>query len=289
MSKYRRQKTEQEIKDELEDDTPAEVVETAEEKKKTETVVAAPVNTSNSGNVDWKQRHDDLRRYLNTKDGEIKELQTKLKELEERDVMDSIPTTVDEINKWMEDYPKIRDVIKYLAREEASRMGESAKTAQKRVESLERDIRVREEAQKLMQLQPDFYSEIVKSEEFGEWMQEKAPAWAKKALSDGENPNAQEASDAIDLFKLRTGWKSSSEKKKEEEKQVERETTARESASSVKTPKASNAPSDNARGGNVWSESRVAKLSGREYERAEPQIMEAIQKGEFIYDIRDSQ
>lgn len=288
MARYRRQKTEQEIKDELGENTPEEVVEPTNEVKKPETVVAAPVDTSNSGNVDWKQRHDDLRRYLNTKDGEIKELQVKLKELEEKDIMDSIPTTVDEINKWMEDYPKIRDVIKYLAREEASRMGESAKTAQKRVESLERDIKVREEAQKLMQLQPDFYSEIVKSEEFREWMQE-APAWAKKALSDGENPNAQEASDAIDLFKLRTGWKSSSEKKKEEEKQNERETTARESASSVKTPKASNAPSDNARGGNVWSESRVAKLSGREYERVESQIMEAIQKGEFIYDIRDSQ
>lgn len=257
-NKYRRQLTPVEIEEEL----PPLEEETAP--------APAPVDH------DWKKRHDDVRRYLNQVQSELKAEKEKNEALSREAATKVVPPENEaEFNEWLSRYPKLADMMAILARKEAKKIVDTAAPETKKVvEDLEK-IKLEREVElakkELAKLQPDFYTEIAPSEEFKDWLLNRAPEWARKALVNPDRPDAQLASDVIDLYKA-----------KHQKTPSKPTTDPREIASATRespSPVPRNATKTK------WSESKVMKLSQRDYDKYEEEILEARAKGEFDYDL----
>lgn len=272
MAKFKRQMTEEELNDELlergEIDEEGNLLEVSEEKE----------GDKKEDNIDWKKRHDDGRRFQLQLQARNKELEDKIAELDAKLTESvSVPANMDEFNEWVEQYPKVYEMVKIAARKEAAELDDGIKKRLTRLDELDKESKFREERSKLLELQPDFPS-IAKTEEFQNWLKNEASDWAREALTTYDNPNAIVASDAIDLFKSKYGVG----RKKESGKT----TDEKEVASSTRT---GSRTKPNTGPESKWSESKVAALSQREYEKFEEEIEEAIMSGTFVYDMRDAE
>lgn len=275
MTKYKRTITDDELQDEIDELEAQNRGQPLNEQEPDDEVdVEKPQKTSNDSS---DKRYNDLRSYsqrkLNEKDAEIEALSERLSELEAQKTSRP-PVDEKELEEWMNEYPVVSKMIKTLARKEVDGLDEKLKEKLKKSDELDSKIHSQEERRKLAVLQPDFYDTILPSEEFQEWVKEKAPKWAVDAMKSAK-PNADTASDAIDLFKLRTGW--GAEKKKETEEFDER--SAAQAARNTKSSK------PKSKKGSKFSESQVARMSSQEYDANEQAIEEAIRSGEFEYDL----
>ena len=272
ITKYKRQATEDEIRDDHELDQEAEPVEKVEQKVE---VIQDKKEVSNEEET-FKKRYGDLRRYQQEKENEFKR---KIKELEERLLNtnnEPLPTTEEELQEWVNKYPVVANMVKALARKEAEKLDTKYADKVSRVEELEKEAIIKREMNKLMRLQPDFYGDngILASPEFADWVENHAKPWAREALTTVEDVDAEKASDAIELFKVQTSWG----KKKVNESENKMQTAA-----SVQSPR-NTKPAQTVRK-YKFSESQVEKMSQREYDAKEEEILEAMRTGQFEYDL----
>lgn len=231
-------------------------------------------------NIDWKKRHDDGRRFQIQLQNRVKEQENRISELEEKlSQKVDVPENMDEFNQWVENYPKVYEMVKIAARKEASSLDETIKKKLSRVDELDKKEKLIAEKQRLNQLQPDFYQHIAPSEEWRDWILNKAPEKARLAVFDDVNPDAEQVSLIIDSFKVQTGWSNptTSTKKK----------TTVDDASSIRPRSNQTQPKVKTTG--EWSESRVLKMSDADFEKYEEEIYAAQRDGTFVYDIRDAQ
>jgi len=121
----------------------------------------------------------------------------------------------------------------------------------------------------LYSLHPDF-AELRADDAFHEWAKEQ-PKVVQDALYDNVD-DVKSVARVLDLYKADKGIKT---------KRVS--TEDKNAASSVKARKA--APIDPNDSSRYLSESQVAKMSIKEYERRAEEIMEAQRSGKFIYDM----
>lgn len=280
MTKYKRQMTEAELREEMiergEMDEEGNLIENEGQEEGNEN---EPDSQPSQDQIDWKKRHDDGRRFQIQLQQKNKELEGRLQELEGKlNESVKVPDNMAEFEEWVANYPKVADMVRILARQEASSLDQSISKKLEKIDELDHKERLKSERAKLADLQPDFYSQIAPSEEWKDWILNKAPEWAREAVFEEKKPNAELVSTVIDSFKVRTGFGG---KKKEDPK-----TTSREAASSVQT-RGRSAPKDAP--SNKWSESRVASLSDRDFDKYEEEIAEAMANGTFVYDIRDAQ
>lgn len=273
MSKYKRQVTEEEIRDQMiengEMDEEGNLLEANKE----------DLEEGNKDEIDWKKRHDDGRRYQIQLQSKNKELESRLLDLEKQlNEKVSVPDNIEEFEEWAAEYPKVAEMVRIAARREAAQLDESVKERLTGLDVLEKKNRMLEQKDRLRALQPDFYSEIAPTEEFRDWVLNKAPEWAREAIFNEDNPNAEIVSTVIDSYKLQTGWKSNAK--------PDKKTTSNDAASSVKSS-SSSAPK--AKQSSEWSESRVNRMNIHEYEKYEDEINTAIQNGTFVYDMSHAQ
>lgn len=272
MAKYKRQQTQEELEDEM-----RERGDVNEDGDLQET---APQETDEQ--IDWKKRHDDGRRFQIQLQQQNKQLQEQLNELSTQlKEKVSVPDNMEEFNDWVAQYPKVAEMVRIAARQEVSTIDETVTKKLKRIDQLDADAKMREEREKLARLQPDFFSKIRDSEEWRDWILNKAPEWAREAVFDEKNPDAEKVSMIVASFKQQSKDFSGQAQTKQTQK-----TTDRDAASSVKT-KSNSAPKTTQT--SEWSESRVNSLSDHEYAKYESEIDEAILNGTFVYDMRDAQ
>lgn len=238
------------------------------------TTVAEPTQETNVADDDdsFKKRYGDLRRYMQqtveSKDKELEQLKAQLREKEKDEF--TLPTTEEEIDAWASKYPEVAKIVDSIAqkraREASHEVEQSMSDLRKMKTQLERDKAEHE----LKRLHPDFDA-IRSQKQFHDWVS-RQPTYLQDALYKNEN-DAIAAARAIDLYKADMGMivekRSDSELKKEAAKAVKSATTS--------TP--SSRPSKE------WSESRVATLKAHEYEKHEEDILSAMQKGTFVYDM----
>lgn len=270
--KYKRQPSENEVRDEHDlDEKTNEVVEKIDEKVTTIQNKQEPQNEEET----FKKRYGDLRRYAQQKEAELQRKITELENTLANSATEAMPASEEELEEWVQKYPVVAKMVQSLARKEAERLDEKHVVKSQRIEELEKGIRIKEQMNKLMRLQPDFYGPngILASQEFTDWLEHDAKPWAKQALTDDNNPDADAASDAIELFKVQTGW---GRKKQEPVK-------SNDAAASVPT-KTSTKP-DTGTKRHKFSESQVAKMSAKEFDAKEEEIMEAMKTGQFLYDL----
>ena len=217
----------------------------------------------------FKKRYGDLRRHLQKKEDEHrKELMTvreQISNLTKTQVR--LPKTDEEIDDWANKYPDVAKVVETIATKKAR---ENSKQIEEKLAYLsEKEQRVnRKEAEtELGKRHPD-YDELRSDPNFHEWA-ERQPKMIQQALYDNED-DYEAASKAIDLFKL------------ERERDSVDRSSPKEAAKSVNTRRKTREPNQDPKA--KWSESKVRKLSGKQWDKHHEEIEEAIASGNFEYD-----
>ena len=221
----------------------------------------------------FKKRYGDLRRHAQQKEQELKD---KIRELEGQISTATkeaikLPKSDDELAAWTKEYPDVAKVIETIATKKALELDKSMEDRLKAIAEKEAEAKRLTAESQLLQLHPDF-EDIRNDEEFHGWV-ERQPSWVQKALYENET-DARSAARAIDLYKV--DMKIADTKKEKSDKGAASLVTAKNTSNVAKTKSSQS---------NQWRESQVAKMKAHEYERNEKAIMEAIQSGNFIYDV----
>jgi len=222
----------------------------------------------------YKKRYADLRRGsqkakedLETR---INALETQLKQSTAQEMQ--LPKSDEDIDAWAREYPDVAAIVETIAikkaREQQAGLADRVKEIDEMRESATRD---RAEVE-LLKVHPDF-NDIRDSDEFHEWAEEQ-PKWVQDALYENEN-DARSASRAIDLYKSDMNIKTKAP------------SNNKDAAKSVNTRNTRSQP-DATANNTKMSESKVNKMTSKEYEKHQDEIMEAIRGGNFIYDISGS-
>ena len=222
----------------------------------------------------YKKRYADLRRGSQKAkedlEDRINKLETQLKQSTQQEMR--LPKSDEDIDAWANQYPDVAAIVETIAIKKAREQQSGLEDKVKEIDAM-RETASRERAEvELLKVHPDF-DEIRDSDEFHEWAEEQ-PKWVQDALYENDN-DARSASRAIDLYKadMNISTKKSSNNK--------------DAAKSVNTRNSRTKP-DATSNNNKMSESTVNKMSSKEYETHQDEIMEAIRGGNFIYDISGS-
>lgn len=219
----------------------------------------------------FKKRYGDLRRYnqqlVSEKDNRIKELEQQLSSMS---TGPQFPKTKEELDGWKSKYPDVFGHIQTMILQNNQELDTKYKKGLEQVKQIEDQINRDKAIAALNRLHPDFFNKILPDPKFKEWA-EAQPAWMIDSLNGWD---AIAAGRVIDLYKADMGLYTK-EKQKVDSK--------REAAENV-TRKVSSGP-DMSSDRPKYKESQIEKMSAREYERLEDDIMEAFRTGRIEYDV----
>lgn len=257
------QKEEEELQKLLSPDPKEEVQETSKEEGEEEEVSEEKLSAEEKS---FKKRYGDLRRHMQKKE---KEWEDRFEELKKGSKSLTPPTSEADVEKWVKDHPQVASIVRALAKKEAEeRIRDTEAHLLDIREAEEQAQRLRAEAA-IQKAHPDF-NDLKNSDEFHVWAEEQ-PKWVQDALYENAD-DARSVIRVIDLYKVDKGIDTKSQKRRE-----------RDAATEVKTGSRVRVEEDET--SNYWTESRVHKLSDKDYEKHEPEILEAMRTGKFKYDI----
>ena len=222
----------------------------------------------------YKKRYADLRRGSQKAKEDLEKrigsLESQLKQSAEQEIQ--LPKSDEDIDSWARQYPDVAAIVETIAIKKAREQQAGLEDRVKEIDAM-RESATRDRAEvELLKVHPDF-GEIRNSDEFHDWADEQ-PKWVQDALYENEN-DARSASRAIDLYKSDMNIK------------TRKPSNTKDAAKSVNTRNTRSQPDAEANN-NKLSESRVNKMTTKEYEKHQDEIMEAIRGGNFIYDISGS-
>ena len=245
----------------------------AEEEDKVETESLAPEEKT------FKKRYGDLRRHSQQKEEQLKEqiraLETQLSTATKEAIQ--LPKSDEEISEWSQKYPDVAKIVESIATKKAQELDSTIEKRLELIAEREADANRKRAEAELLQLHPDF-DDIRNDEEFHGWVQEQ-PTWVQQALYENEN-DARSAARAIDLYKVDRNIADKKESVQKADKAAAQAVSSRGQSTVADTKEAQS---------NQWRESDVAKMRPQEFAKNEDAIMEAIQSGNFIYDISGAQ
>jgi hypothetical protein len=241
--------------------------------KEAEAQAKEDVEPENAEEKSYKKRYADLRRGSQKAkedlEKRISSLETQLKQSAAQEIQ--LPKSDEDIDAWASQYPDVAAIVETIAIKKAREQQAGLQDKVKEIDAM-RESATRDRAEvELLKAHPDF-GEIRDSDEFHNWAEEQ-PKWVQDALYENDN-DARSAARAIDLYKADMGIKT-------------KKPSSKDAAKSVNTRNSRSQP-DSTTNNNKMSESRVNKMTSKEYEKQQDEIMEAIRKGEFIYDISGS-
>lgn len=262
----RSQKTNQEKLDALEKEIQELETGSKEPEKEQEPVQKdEPDEGLSKEEANWKKRYSDLRKHQAQKEKEWKEKFEQLEATLSQKSTQEMPQTKEEVEKWIKKHPDVAKIVKAIAKEEAANEGKEITSRVQELEELKSQIARDKAYQALLAKHPDF-EKISQSDDFIDWV-DSAPKWVQSAIYD--DLDVDSAASAIDLYKVKRGIKTVSPDK--------------EAAASIKTRSNTTPVDDESK--NYFSESKVAKMTAREYEANEEKILAAMKSGKFIYDM----
>ena len=180
-----------------------------------------------------------------------------------------LPKSNDDVDAWAKQYPDVAGIVEAIADRKASERSADLDGRLKEIEAL-RVTAKREKAEaELAALHPDF-NDIRKDDTFHKWA-EVQPKWVQDALYENVE-DAKSVARVIDLYKVDNGITKNANSGSD-----------KAAASSVTTKRTTSPNQDES--SNYLSESKVAKMSMKEYEKRAEEIFDAQRKGKFIYDM----
>jgi DNA repair exonuclease SbcCD ATPase subunit len=231
---------------------------------------------SNAEERTFKKRYGDLRRHSQKQQTDLQKQIDELKSQLEKSTKEQIklPKSEEELAEWVKEYPDVAKIVETIAIKKAQEQSTELEARLKQLDQVQYQAKKEKAEIELMRLHPDF-DQIRDQDDFHEWV-EQQPEWVQKALYENET-DAKSAARAIDLYKADMGIKTNKRSRKEEEKDAARGFAAGKGS----------APDKGTESGFI-KESDVDKMSSREYEAKQEEIVTAIKSGKFIYDLSGS-
>jgi len=245
-----------------------EAPETEEEEPKAEAKAEPEAETEEKLSAEeqtYKKRYGDLRRHMN-------ELTEKIKELEAAQKEGKItpPKNEADVAAWMKKYPDVAAIVEAIAEKKASEKFSGAEARLKQIDAMSAEAERKKNESEIRAVHKDF-DDLRDSDVFHEWAAEQ-PKWVQDALYENAD-DPKSVIKVIDLYKYENGLDVKG-----------RKAAAKDAASAVMTKRAKPEVDADGGGKKVY-ESQVQKMSTREYESRQDEIMEAIRNGNFVYDI----
>ncbi len=242
--------------------------EAEEEEPKAETKAEPEAETEEKLSAEeqtYKKRYGDLRRHMN-------ELTEKIKELEAAQKEGKItpPKNEADVAAWMKKYPDVAAIVEAIAEKKASEKFSGAEARLKQIDAMSAEAERKKNESEIRAVHKDF-DDLRDSDVFHEWAAEQ-PKWVQDALYENAD-DPKSVIKVIDLYKYENGLDVKG-----------RKAAAKDAASAVMTKRAKPEVDADGGGKKVY-ESQVQKMSTREYESRQDEIMEAIRNGNFVYDI----
>lgn len=217
----------------------------------------------------YKKRYGDLRRHMNELTDKLKNMESRLENAQKEGGL-TAPKSEADIAAWMRKYPDVAAMVEAIADRKAQERFATAETRLQRIDAMEAEAdRKRREAE-IRAVHSDFDS-LRSSDEFHGWAEEQ-PKWVQDALYENAD-DPKSVIKVIDLYKYENNLDTRG-----------KATTAKNAATAVLT-KRTKTDVDATGGSNKIYESAVSKMSDREYEKRQDEIMEAIRNGNFVYDV----
>lgn len=215
----------------------------------------------------FKKRYGDLRRHTQAKEAEYKE---RLAALQDQLQNGTNPgTTPEQIQAWAKRNPQAEQVIRALADEQAQAKLKEVESRLQFVEKQEKQAKRKSAEAKLMALHPDFDA-IRQDDAFHEWAKEQPEVMQAALYNDPDDVKG--VARVLDLYKADKGIKTKKQP-----------VAGKDAAKSVKARSAAQPQADDS--DSMLSESKVAKMSPKEFEKRQEEIQDAMRSGKFIYDM----
>ena len=219
----------------------------------------------------FKKRYGDLRRHVQEKEQEWKikfeKLEQQLDAATKNELV--LPKSEKDIEAWAKKYPDVAGIVEAIADKKAQERSSDIDARLKEIEQLRVDAKRQRAEAELLQMHPDF-EQLRQDDAFHNWAEEQ-PKWVQDALYENSE-DAKAVSRVIDLYKADNGIKA-----------TRAASSDKNAASSVRTKRSTQIQEDDA--SNYLSESQVAKMSIKEYEKRQEEILNAQRSGKFIYDM----
>jgi hypothetical protein len=217
----------------------------------------------------FKKRYGDLRRHVQQKE---KEWEDRFNELESQ-LKNGTPLTPpksrEDVEDWIRKHPDVAAIVQALAAEEAEKRFSNAELRLQELDNERFELQRQKAEQAILKAHPDF-NEIKVSDDFHNWAEEQ-PKWVQDAVYENAD-DPKSVVRVIDLYKVDMGMTKSAKKQAD-----------RSAASAIKTPTKPSFEEDEA--SSYFTESQVAKMSDKEYEKNQDKILEAMRSGKFRYDL----
>ena len=219
----------------------------------------------------FKKRYGDIRKHLADKE---REWETKLEQMKSQLDLASrnelvLPKSDSDIEAWAKKYPDVAGIVEAIADRKAAERSGDLDNRLKEIEKLRTQATKEKAEVELSRLHPDF-SEIREDNAFHDWAEEQ-PKWVQDALYENTD-DARSVARVIDLYKQDKGI--AKLKVKNDDKAA---------ASSISTRRSATPEPDQE--SNYLTESAVNKMSSKEYDKRQEEILEAMRTGKFIYDM----
>lgn len=219
----------------------------------------------------FKKRYGDLRRHTQEKEKEFQEKLDKLTNQLDAATKNELvlPKSEDEVDAWAKKYPDVAGIVEAIADKKANERAADLDGRLKEIEAL-RTTAKREKAEaELLSMHPDF-EDIRADDVFHKWA-ENQPKVVQDALYENSD-DAKSVARVIDLYKSDQGIKTKKASGSD-----------KAAASSVKSKGRTSPDTDDS--SKYITESQVAKMSIKEYEKRMDEIFDAQRSGKFIYDV----
>lgn len=216
----------------------------------------------------FKKRYGDLRRYSQEQEKRLQEQIDALK-AQLNNSSAALPTSEEDLEAWITKHPDVAAIVQAMAAREAEKRVKGTEEKLRQIDEDRYELTRQKAEQAIREAHSDF-DNIKTSDDFHDWAEEQ-PKWVQDAIYENSD-DARSVIRVIDLYKADKGLTKSAKKQQD-----------REAASFVKAKGKTNLDDDT--GAATYSESRVAKMSNKEYEQHEAKILEAMRTGTFKYDL----
>jgi len=243
---------------------------TKQEEAKEETKASEDDAELSAEEKSFKKRYGDIQRHMAETEkkqaAQIKRLEDQLEKAAKNELV--LPKSKEEIDAWTSKHPDVAGIVEAIAEKKAN---ERALELDERLQEIEelRSTAKREKAEaQLVAIHPDF--EAIRADDaFHAWVENQPKVYQDALYENSED--VKSVARVIDMYKLDKGIK------------TKKPSADKGAASSVKTR--GRTVVDAEESSKTLSESMVKKMSLKEYEERQDEIMSAMRSGKFIYDM----
>ena len=243
---------------------------TKQEEAKEETKASEDDAELSAEEKSFKKRYGDIQRHMAETEkkqaAQIKRLEDQLEKAAKNELV--LPKSKEEIDAWTSKYPDVAGIVEAIAEQKAN---ERALELDQRLQEIEelRSTAKREKAEaQLVAIHPDFEA-IRADDEFHAWVDTQPKVYQDALYENSED--VKSVARVIDMYKLDKGIK------------TKKPSADKGAASSVKAR--GRTVVDAEESSKMLSESMINKMSLKEYEERQDEIMSAMRSGKFIYDM----